>query len=267
MPISTLLYHDVIADGEQADSSGRPGPQAARYKLTADAFSEQLDRLAAIEAPVCTVEDCFRTDAPRRPLCLTFDDGGVSSVRIAEMLERFGWRGHFFITTDEIGAPAFLDGDRIRDLRRDGHLIGTHTCSHPNPMRECGWPRLLDEWARSSEILSDILHEPVVAGSIPGGAYSPQVAEAASRAGIRYLFTSEPTNRCWRVEDCLAFGRYAVHHNTPAKQVAGLASGAIRPVLAKALAWNVKKAVKRLGGALYYRLADRVHGERALLTR
>ena len=43
-----------------------------------------------------------------RHVLLTFDDGGKSAVRIADLLEEQGWRGHFFITTAMIGEPGFV---------------------------------------------------------------------------------------------------------------------------------------------------------------
>ena len=49
---------------------------------------------------------------------LTFDDGGASALRIAEMLARYGWKGHFFITVNRIDSPAFVTSDDIRALSR-----------------------------------------------------------------------------------------------------------------------------------------------------
>ena len=71
--------------------------------------------------------------------------------------------------------------------------IGSHSCSHPLRMGHCSWPQLLDEWSRSRAILSDIVGADVRDASVPGGDFAPQVAEAAARAGITRLFTSEPT--------------------------------------------------------------------------
>jgi hypothetical protein len=44
------------------------------------------------------------------PVFLTFDDGGASALHpTADLLERRGWSGHFFVTTRRIGTPGFLD--------------------------------------------------------------------------------------------------------------------------------------------------------------
>src|SRR5437867_8744422 len=127
------MYHDVVPEGED-DASGFPGPGAAVYKLHRGEFEKHI---AAIHAAGCVVEslDGLGNWGQRRPLFLTFDDGGVSAVSpIADVLEGFGWRGHFFVTTGCIGQPAFLSTEQIRDLRKRGHVIGSHSCSHPTRM-------------------------------------------------------------------------------------------------------------------------------------
>jgi len=45
-----------------------------------------------------------RNDREAEFVLLTFDDGGVSCHGpVADVLDRMGWRGHFFVPTDLIG--------------------------------------------------------------------------------------------------------------------------------------------------------------------
>ena len=83
----------------------------------------------------------------------------------------------------------------------------------------------MEEWRNSRRTLSDILGEDVTVASVPGGYYSNTVALAASAAGIRVLFTSEPTTRCYFVDDCLVIGRYCLRTGTPPATAARLACG------------------------------------------
>src|SRR5437879_9095462 len=130
----------------------------------------------------------------------TCNDGRVSApTAIAWIQDRYGWRAHFLITTDYIGKPAFLNEDQIRALRKSGHVIGTHSGSHPRRMSALGWEELLEEWSRSTKTLSDVLGEPVTVASVPGGCYSRRVAAAAAASGIKALFTSEPRSEERRV--------------------------------------------------------------------
>jgi peptidoglycan/xylan/chitin deacetylase (PgdA/CDA1 family) len=237
-----LNYHDVV-DGDD-DASGFPGPLAARYKLTPDEFRRHLDAVSAAVAS---------------PPALTFDDGGRSAcTHIAGELERRGWRGLFFVTTDYIGHPAFLTEGQVRDLRRRGHVIGAHSRSHPTRMSFCSDRELLSEWRGSCGVLAEILGEPVTVASVPGGYYAPAVARAAARAGLLTLYTSEPTPRTWRVSACTVLGRYTVYRGMSASAAAGLAAGKLVPCFGQWAFWNAKKAAKAVGGEQYLRLRSYV---------
>lgn len=248
----SLVYHDVVPRGAP-DESGFPGAAAASYKLDRETFARHLaaiaDRLAARPATVWEL-----LAAPTGPACcvLTFDDGGRSAITcIADLLEERDWRGHFFVTTAYVGAPGFVTAADIRSLAARGHVIGSHSHSHPTRMSQCGPLDLLTEWRCSTLILAEILGEPVRCASVPGGYYAPRVAEAAAAAGVDVLFTSEPTARCHSEAGCLVIGRYAIRRSTSARTAAAYASGQVLPRLQQQLFWNVKKVAKAMGGNVY----------------
>ena len=257
MPIA-LLYHDVVESGME-HTSGFQGPVADRYKLTPEAFAAHLEALAsAVGAAPALLPENGRLDVPEG-VFLTFDDGGVTAHSwIAEDLEERGWRGHFFITADRIGTPGFVDADQIRDLRSRGHLIGTHSFSHPPRMSACSPDALLEEWRRSREVLSDILAAPVTTGSVPGGFYSHAVAAAAAKAGLRYLFTSEPTRRTHQVSGCMVLGRYTLYRGASPRTTAALASGRPAACIAQMATWNAKKLAKAVLGTRFLTLSRQV---------
>jgi peptidoglycan/xylan/chitin deacetylase (PgdA/CDA1 family) len=251
------MYHDVVEAGSKL-SSGFPGACAARYKLTPSLFQTHLNALAeAMPDPPGTANELLK-DPGQANILLTFDDGGRSAAgEIADLLDQRGWRGHFLVPTDFIGTPGFVSAGQIRSLHRRGHLIGSHSCSHPERMARCSWEDLVSEWSRSCAILSDILGEPVTVASVPGGCYSRQVAEAATQAGICILFTSEPTTRLQRVNRCLVVGRYTIYAGTTGASAASLISRWPWWRLRQTLTWNLKKAAKAVGGQGY--LAVRQH--------
>jgi peptidoglycan/xylan/chitin deacetylase (PgdA/CDA1 family) len=236
-----LLYHDVVPAGEW-DSSGFAGPGADLYKLDERDFRRHLE---AID----------RRGVGARDRLFTFDDGGRSALEpTARLLEEFGWRGWFFIPTDFIGTPGFLTGAEIRRLRERGHVVGSHSCSHPARMARCSRAHLVREWSESRQRLADILGESVDCASVPGGYYARAVAEAAAQCGIGLLFTSEPTTRIRRVNGTEVVGRYAVQRGIGAETAAAIASGERAPRLKQAALWTAKKAVKRIGGRHWLRL-------------
>ena len=188
------------------------------------------------------------------PVLLTFDDGGVSAVtHVADMLDEFDWKAHFLITAGRIGTPGFLDGPQIQELRRRGHIIGSHSYSHPIRMAHCSAAELDDEWQRSVLCLTGILGEPIQVASVPGGYYSRPVALAAARAGIKLLFTSEPVTRSQTVDGCLVLGRFTAKRGHPPQRSAAIAAGDRRLQISEYLYWNAKKAAKALLGGVWLR--------------
>jgi peptidoglycan/xylan/chitin deacetylase (PgdA/CDA1 family) len=241
----SLMYHDIVAD-DGYSSSGFSGGGANRYKLTVREFDCHLK----------AIEDAARGKASAdAPVHLTFDDGGVSAwEHTAEILERHGRRGTFFITTDYIGTAKFLSGAQIRDLRRRGHTIGTHSCSHPPLFARCPHSRIVQEWKDSAAVLSDVLGEAILQASVPGGFYGENVARAAAECGIESLFTSEPVLSVSRVGSCAVFGRYTIRRDTGARDAARLASGELAIRASQYLKWKSSKMLQTVGGSFYLRL-------------
>jgi peptidoglycan/xylan/chitin deacetylase (PgdA/CDA1 family) len=259
--LHALLYHDVI-DGSDPDSSGLTGAGAALYKLDALAFERHLDAIArAVSEPPATLAPP-QADPPAHHWLLTFDDGGRSALQpTADLLDRRGWPGHFFVTAGRIGTRGFLSPEDILELRARGHVVGSHSWSHPARFSALSSRQMLDEWDRSIERLSSILGEAVTSASVPGGYYSHAVARAAERAGITTLFTSEPVSRARRVDGCTVLGRFSIQRHTPPARAAALALGRAAPCTAQWLAWNARKAAKRVAGDFY------VTAREALLAR
>lgn len=216
--VASLGYHDVTDDPSQ---SGFQRNGALPFKLGVRLFCDHLDRVAEAGRPPSLVTDIDLT-TPGRHLLLTFDDGGKSAITTAAELSRRGWRGHFFVTTSLIGRRTFLDAGEIRQLRAGGHLVGTHSHTHPDIYRELDQERMLVEWRQSSDILAQILGEPCLAAAVPGGEISDAVLQSAGVTGLRYLFTSEPWLAPRVVGGCWILGRYCPKVSTTADEIAEL---------------------------------------------
>jgi len=65
---------------------------------------------------------------------LTFDDGVKGHLLLAApAIESNGWHGTFNIVTDWVGVKGeCLTWDEVRELRRRGHEIASHTATHPH---------------------------------------------------------------------------------------------------------------------------------------
>lgn len=217
--IATFAYHDVTDDPRD---SGFQVPGGPSFTLTRAAFSRHLDAIAGASLAPALVTAIDPT-APRRRLLLTFDDGGRSARHVSDELCRRGWLGHFFIVTGRIGERTFLDEAGIRHLRQCGHLVGSHSHTHPGIFREQTAAQMVAQWRTSCDRLADLLGEPCTAASVPGGDISPLVLATAAAAGLRYLFTSEPLVEPQLVQACLVLGRFCPKATTSVAQVRELA--------------------------------------------
>lgn len=255
MNVTSIMYHDVV-DALAYDVSGFKGADAALYKVDREQFKTHLSAIAAaIEAQPVSVLELLSKPRQRTPLLLTFDDGGVSAhTHVTEMLDGVGWPGHFFVTAGYIDKPGFLTKQQIQNIHRRGHIIGSHSLSHPERMSYCSQEEISREWRQSLQLLSDITGSKTRIASIPGGFYSRKVAQKAAEEGVEVLFTSEPTTRSQVVDGCLVLGRYTVQRWMSPDVVAALANGQGFARAQQVLLWNVKKASKFLGGTRYLRI-------------
>jgi peptidoglycan/xylan/chitin deacetylase (PgdA/CDA1 family) len=257
MRTHALMYHDIV-DGDP-DQSGFVGAGPARYKLSTARFRAHLDAIGdALSDEPWIVDDLLAGDSDKAAWMLTFDDGGASARAIGEELAGRRWRGHFFITTARTGERGFLGASEIIELRRMGHVIGSHSASHPLRMSSLPERALREEWRVSVESLADLLGEQIRSASVPGGYYTKCVARAAAETGIAALFTSEPVRTPHDVGGCLVVGRLSVKTSTSPVDASRIAAGEPGPWRREWASWNVRRLAKAVTGKRYERLRERV---------
>ena len=171
--VRALMYHGLVAEGGPRDGFGRRRCRHVRRRAGALQRASGTHRRGH-RRPARERRRADRGSARGGAWMLTFDDGAASALEAAEQLARRYWRGHFFIATDLVGTPGFLTWDGVRELARCGHVVGSHSCSHPDRMAACSPEELLDEWSRSGAMLAEALGRPVSTASVPGGLYSPE---------------------------------------------------------------------------------------------
>jgi peptidoglycan/xylan/chitin deacetylase (PgdA/CDA1 family) len=238
LELATLLYHEVTDD---PTSSGFQRAAAMPFKHRRRDFSQHLEAIAAAgRVPVSAESIDF--SLPGKHLLLTFDDGGTSALHVSDALAAHGWKAHFFITTAKLGTRTFLDAGGVRALHAAGHVVGTHSHSHPNVFRALAPAVMLAEWRESRARLEAILGAAVTAASVPGGDSSPEVERSARLAGLRLLFTSEPTLSPCRAGRAWILGRACVKTTTSTAAVRQLAS--FRGWRRQWMIWRLKDAAR-----------------------
>ena len=157
---------------------------------------------AAFEAMIAFLaENGFRSAFPEevrtgpertRQVILTFDDGTRGQLRAAEILERHGFRGIFFVipTRAASGDPRYLTADDLERLARAGHRVAAHGYEH----------RSLP--GSGTEVAASLVRSPGMLGgrarrsagddfAFPFGHYTAEIAEAVA-GRYRWLHTVNP---------------------------------------------------------------------------
>ncbi len=245
-PATILMLHDVLPDGRPLDESGFTGPGPDRYKIRRPLFEAMVRR------------------ADTAGTILTFDDGGRSALDVvAPVLAEHGVRGEFFIATARLGTPGFLDERGVAELAAAGHVVGSHSHTHPEMMSALPEEQILAEWRTSIAVLEDVTGRPVEHASVPNGFTNGAVLAAARQAGIRTLFTSTPTRQRRTHGDMDVLGRFAVLAVDDPRRAVALASGALRPRLLQQARWNALALSKHLLGRRYPAVRSRILGSAA----
>ena len=120
---------------------------------------------------------------------LTFDDGLKGHLTVAApILEKYGFTGCFNIVTGEVGKPGRLTWDDIRELKRRGHEIASHTVTHPNLvtlLKEKGAAAVRDEIVKSRDAIANALGEEPTLLCHPYVARSAEVDAIVRDCGLR----------------------------------------------------------------------------------
>jgi peptidoglycan/xylan/chitin deacetylase (PgdA/CDA1 family) len=247
-PVS-LLFHDVFVS--DVSESGFNSPAADRYKLSVAEFDSQIAGLSRRSG------EAAKAEAAR----LTFDDGGVSFYTVvADKLEACGLHAYCFVTTDYIARPGFLDAAQMRELDARGHVIGTHSASHPARFSALSREEMRREWTESRHRLEDVLGHAVTTASVPGGYFSKAVGRAAAESGLFLLFNSEPVRSARAIDGCAIAGRFTIRGGAPSDLARRLVHRAPWARSKEWATWNAKGLVKPLLGSSYPRVADWIYG-------
>jgi len=188
-----LMYHCVLS--KSYPLSGFQNETAQEYKIDRKVFKSHLNFLIRKKVSIN----------------FTFDDGGSSFYFvIADLLEEFGFRGIFFISTAYIGTPGFLSINQLVELHRRGHLIGSHSHSHYTDLTVLDREVIYNDWKVSVDLLERWLGDRVTIASIPNGHSSRKVLKAARDSGILKLYDSKPTTTIRKFEGMEVHGRFAL---------------------------------------------------------
>ena len=138
-----------------------------------------------------THEEKDRMSNHGKQFILTFDDGHISNFELAfPLLKKFDRKALFFVVTDFIGKPGYMDWEQIKELLDAGMFVGSH--SHTHPEFTClSLDEVKFELETSKKILEQNLSNEITMFSFPFGKYKWKHSQLALEIGYQYLFGSQ----------------------------------------------------------------------------
>ena len=188
--LPVLMYHALEDDQHPLDGLDR-GTRV--YVLRCEQFEQQMELLHREGFRTFFLDELLNREPwPERALVLTFDDGHVSNSTLAlPILQKYGFKAEFFITTDWIGTPGYLSVEQIATLSSAGMSIGSHGVSH-RFLGDLCQQEVERELQGSMEALSAITGSRITSFSAPGGRLNPLALQLAQRLGYRIVYGSRP---------------------------------------------------------------------------
>ncbi|MCJ8166382.1 polysaccharide deacetylase family protein [Pontibacter sp. E15-1] len=185
--VPILCYHQ-IRDWRTSDSK-----QAKDYIVPTERFEEQLKMLAdsgyhAILPDQLLAYLTTGAPLPAKPVMLTFDDTNLDQYTVAApLLDKYGFKGVFFVMTVSMGRPRYMSRAQVKELADNGHVIGCHTWDHQNvkKLKPEDWYTQVE---KPKQVLEEITGKPVNYFAYPFGLWNKEVIPELQQRGFTAAF-------------------------------------------------------------------------------
>jgi peptidoglycan/xylan/chitin deacetylase (PgdA/CDA1 family) len=265
--VLVLCYHAVSEDW------------TAPLSVTPESLERQLSLLRSLGYEGARFLDAVISPPATRTVVITFDDAYRNVATLAfPILARLGFPGTVFVPTSFAGSeqpmcwPGIdqwmggpherelipLDWDELRELRRNGWEVGSHTRTHPH-LPEVPDDVLDDELRRSREECADMMGEPCRTLAYPYGAHDPRVVAATATAG--YDAAATLSSRLQSAEP-LRWPRVGIYHSDGRTAFRLKATRTVRLLRRTPMADQLIRIRRRLRGETVYDVAAERERER-----
>jgi peptidoglycan/xylan/chitin deacetylase (PgdA/CDA1 family) len=204
------MYHAVPAGLRWLEAAD------PRYAVTRTAFERQV--LPAVERGLrlSSVATLLERGTDDSCVTVTFDDGHARNPWAAERLAASGGTADFFVGSSTIGSRHLLSWAELRHMSDSGMSVQSHGHSH-RYFDDLDDADVLDELARSKNLIADEIGRSVSLFALPGGRMSPALLEVAG--GLGYAAVRSSRVGIWRGNRTLGeILRAAVLATTPDRQ-------------------------------------------------
>lgn len=129
-----------------------------------------------------------KEELPSKPIMLTFDDATASQYMNAlPELDKYGFKGVFFIMTVVLNHPFYMSRDEVKILAKEGHVIGCHTWNHEDVVlyKDDDWQIQVEKPVKELETITGM---PVKYFAYPYGLWNNNAIEHLKKYGFVAAF-------------------------------------------------------------------------------
>ena len=191
--IPVLCYHNIYK------ISGTPGPLYINEKTLEKHIQFMSEKGYKSVMPEDILNHTLRIKLLEgKNVMFSFDDTRLMHYTVAApLLEKYGYRGTFFIMTVAIGKKNYMTKKMIRDLADRGHSIGLHTYDHQD-LRKISAGEWKNQIDRPRQMLEDITGYNICYLAYPYGACNKKTAGEVRKRGISASFQlASPMQQTW----------------------------------------------------------------------
>lgn len=159
---------------------------------------------------------CFKNQSKMKAVTFSFDDGIVQDYRMIELLDQYGLKATFNLSSELLGHPDVLmqRGHRVCHYKipadkvkatYEGHEVAVHGCTHPR-LELLEKYEIIHQVEDDRKSLEELVGYPVVGMAYPFGTYDERVVEVIrEHTGVQYARVTKLTDSFERQEDLLRF--------------------------------------------------------------
>lgn len=159
------------------------------FRLAADLYGSEVQEW---------LDDFDRSQHRDYPVLYSEND-----IRFQEMRDRLLGRKRYFAAMDQmlenyncdtkqIAEAVMMSADNLRELHRDGHIVGMHSHTHPTTMNALSASEQAHEYWNNYDAITSIIGQHPIAMSHPSNSYDDRTLAILRSLGIRVGFRADP---------------------------------------------------------------------------